>query len=99
MMQIRANCDGARWINRCAIEFDVLDNAALIDHESGAPRKLVFVAAHGIFLQNAVIGEHFAVHIAEQRKGDVDLLGKCGVSGWAVCADSENNGVGGFDFG
>jgi hypothetical protein len=98
-MQIRANCDGARGINRGAIEFDVLDNAALIDHESGASRKFVFVATHRIFLQNAVIDEHFAVHIAEQREGDVDLLGKCGVGGRAVCADSENNGVGGFDFG
>jgi hypothetical protein len=98
-MQIRANRDGVRWVNRGAIEFDVLDNTALIDHESSASRKFVFVAAHRIFLQNAVIREHFAVHIAEQREGDVNLLGKSGVGGWAVCANSENNGVGGFDFG
>jgi hypothetical protein len=98
-MQIRANCDGACGVNRGAVEFDVLDHALLVDDERGAPREFILVGCHGILLQNAVIGEHFAIHVAQQRKGDVNLLGECGVGGWAVCADAENNGVAGFDFG
>jgi hypothetical protein len=99
VVQIGANCDGTRRVNRGAVELDVLDHALLVDDERGAARKFILIRRHGIFLQNAVIGEHFAIHVAEQRKGDLDLFGKCGVGGWAVCADSENYGVAGFDFG
>ena len=44
-------------------------------------------------------GEDFAIHVAEKRKGDADLLGKGGVGGGTVNADAEDYGVAGFELG
>ena len=91
--------DGCVGVDGAFVVLNVLDFSFLVDDEGRAPRPLVVVAAHWIFPENPVCGEDLAIHVAEERKRDTDLLGKGGVGRGAVHADTENNRVARFDFG
>jgi hypothetical protein len=101
VLLVQAGADGERvvGIHGTFVEFDVLDFAFLVYDDGGAPRPFEIIALHGIFFQDAIIGEDLAVHVAEQRDGDADLLGEGGVGGGTVDADSEDDGVAGFELG
>jgi hypothetical protein len=81
------------------VEFDVLDFPFFVDDDGGAPRPLKIVTLHVIFLQDAIFGEGLAIHIAQERHGDADLFGEGGVGGGTVDADTEDDGVAGFELG
>ena len=77
----------------------MLDFAFLIHDECGAFRPVVLVAFDIVGPENSVSLEHFAVHVAQEGKGDADLLGEGGVGGGTVNTDSKNDGVAGFELG
>jgi len=98
-VQFEADVDGVVGIHSAVVEFDVLNLSVFVHHESGAPRPLVVVSAHGILFQNAVGSEDFVVHVAEEWERDADLLRECSVGGGTVDADAENFGVVCFELG
>jgi hypothetical protein len=77
----------------------VLNFSLFIDDYGRALRPLVFAALHIVGLQNLVGRQHFLIHVAEERKGNTDLLRECGVGGGTVDADSEDDGIVCFKFG
>lgn len=81
LMQVRANGNRRIRIHRAIAFFDVPDDAFLIDDDIRALRPLILFLLHRISLQDAVRREHLFVHVAEQRKINVDLLGERGVGG------------------
>jgi len=97
-VQIGADGKGVVGIDGGVALFDVLDGAVLVDHDVGALRPLVRLAFHVIAFENAVGCEHLFVHVAEQRKLDIDLLGEGGVGCGRVHADAKDFRVGGVDF-
>ena len=99
LVKAEASVHGRVWVNRAIVEIDVLNLALLIDDESGTPRPFVVIAAHRILSQNPVRSERLAIHIAEEREGDADLLGKCGIGRRTVNADAENDGIAGIELG
>jgi hypothetical protein len=78
-------------IDRTFIVLDVLDFAFLVDYKRRPPGPLVAISAHRIFSKNSVLGQDRPVHIAEQRKGDSDLLGESRVRWGTIRADSKHN--------
>ena len=76
----------------------MLDDAVLVDDDVGALRPLVRLAFHVIAFEYAVGREHLFVHVAEQRKLDIDLLGEGGVGGGGIHADAKNFRIRGVDF-
>jgi hypothetical protein len=86
-MQLGADVDRIRRINRAVAFLDVLDFALLVDDEGGAIGKLKLVIQNAVFLGN------LTRHIAEERKCDSDLFGECCVGGESVDADSKYCGV------
>jgi hypothetical protein len=80
--------------------FDKLDDALLVDDDVGAQSPLVaFVIFRRVVgLEDAVGLEHLAVHVAEEGKGDADLLGEGGVGGRTIYANTEDFRIRGVDF-
>lgn len=101
VLLVQAGADGQRviWIDGALVKFHVLDFSFFIYDDSGAARPFEIVTLNIIFFQDAILDEDFAVHVAEQRHGDADLLGEGGVCGGTVYADSEDDGVTGFELG
>ena len=67
---------------------NVLNNTFFIDQESGAVSKPLFL------IKNAIVFDHSAFEIAEDWKGNRELLCKFSVGGNTVNTHSENLGVG-----
>jgi hypothetical protein len=81
-----------------AIAFlDVLDDPFLVDDDVGALRPLIRLVLDVVALQDAVRFEHLLVHVAEERKLDVDLLGEGSVGSGTIEAYAEDFRVGGID--
>jgi hypothetical protein len=97
-VQSGANRDSAVGIHGAIALLDMLDFSFFVHDDGGALRPLIFSALDVIGLQNLVRGEDFLIHVAEQREGDPDLLGECGVGGGTVNADAEDHGVACFEF-
>ena len=76
---------------------DELDDSLLVDDDVRAQSPLIRVILNVIALQDTVALEHFAVHVAEQREGEANLLGESGIGGGAVHADAEDLGVRGVN--
>lgn len=72
---------------------DQTDDSLLIDDDVGAESPLIVLIFDVVSFQDAVRGEHLAVHVTEQRKVKVVLLGKGGIRGGTVHADAEDGGV------
>src|ERR1700751_4159381 len=76
----------------------MLDDAVLVNDDIRAQRPLVGLAFNIVALENAVRREHLLVHVAEQRKLDIDLLGKGRVGRGGIHTDTKNFGIRGVDF-
>lgn len=81
-------------VHRLLSQFDVLDDALLVDKErralcqfiAGVPNLLVAN-------RNSVLLEYLPILIAQKWKVNINLAGECSVRSWAIVADSENYGV------
>lgn len=88
-----ARFSGAGWIN-CHITFvDVLNDPLFVDDEGRA------IAEALLFIEDPVILHDGALEIAEYWESYANLLGEFTVRGNAVNTESENLGVGCFEFG
>lgn len=96
---MEVDADGLRVVGvDGAVAFlDVTDDSLFVDDDVGPLRPLEFLALNIIGFQNAVSGEHFVIHIAEEREADADLLGEGGVGGRTIDANAENRGIGSVD--
>lgn len=97
-MQVGADRQSVVGIDGGVAFFDVLHDAVFVDDDVGAHSPLVSVTLHVMSLEDAVGGQHLFVHVTEQRKLDVDLLGESGVGCGGIHADAKNFGIGGVDF-
>ena len=97
-MQIGADREGVVGIDCGVAFFDVLDDAVFVDDDVGTLRPLVGFGLHVISLEVAIGAEHLFIHVAEQRKLDIDLLGEGGVGCGGIHADAENFRIRGVDF-
>jgi hypothetical protein len=77
--------------------FDVLDHAVLVYDDVGAHSPFVGFVLHVVTFEDAVRRKHLFVHIAQQRKLDIALLGEGGVGCGGIHADAENFSVGSVD--
>ena len=87
LVQIRANVDRIRRINRTAAFLNVLYLALLVYDEGGAACKLSFLVEDSVRLCD------LALHVAQEGEFDSDFLGEGGVRGRSVNADAKNRGV------
>jgi hypothetical protein len=97
LVQIGANVQRIIWIDGAFIKLDVLDDAFFIYDDVRSLRPLVGVALDVMSLEDAVGDEHFFVHVAEEGKLDVNLLGKCGVCCGGIHAYAKNCCIVGID--
>jgi hypothetical protein len=96
-VEVGTDGDGGIGIDGAIAAFDVANDAVFVDDDVGAQSPLVVVALHVIFFEDAVIGEHLAVHVAEERKLDVDRLGEGGVCCGGIHTYTENFRIVGVD--
>lgn len=99
IVQAQADVHGTGRIHCAVILHNVLDHALLVDHECRATREFVLVHFQIVGFEDSVRFQHLVIHVAEERKGDADLLGKGAVGGGAIDADSENDCVTSFQLG
>lgn len=92
-MQGGAEGEGGVRVDGVVTLIDQADDALLINDDVGAQRPLVVFVFDIVGFQNAVRGEHLAVHVAEQRKVEAVLLGEGGVGGGTIHADAEDGSV------
>jgi hypothetical protein len=92
-VQVGANRQGVIGVDGAVVKFNVLDNAVFIYDDIGAPRPIVGFALFVVSLEDAVVLEHFLVHVAEERKLDVDLLGESGVCCGGIHTYTENSRI------
>ena len=96
-MQVEADGRGGVGVDGAVTSFDVPDDSVFVDDDVGAHGPLVSLALHIVVFENAVGDEHFLVHVAEQRKFDIDLFGEGFVRCRTIHADAENRRVVGID--
>ena len=89
-VQIGANRERVIRIDGAFVKINVLDDAILVDDDVRALRPLIILALHVVTLEDSVVLEHFFVHVAEERKFDVDLLGECCVCRGGIHTDAED---------
>ncbi len=93
MRQHVARVFRAGRIDRHVAFVDVLNKTVFVDYKRGA------IAVAAFLIEDAILLHDGAFEVAEQRKGDANLLGKLAVSGNAVHTEAENLGIGRFEFG
>lgn len=98
-VKVRTNCYGGRWVDGGCVKIDVLDHAVLANHKRRASRKFHLVLPHGKRLNDPILLQNRAIHIAQQEKGNTNLLRECCVGWRAVDADAENYRITCFDLG
>ncbi len=91
-MQGGAHGEGGVGIDGVIALFDELDDALLVYDDVGAQSPLVAFAilSRIVALKDAVGLEHLAIHVAEERESDANLLGEGRVGRGAIYADAEN---------
>src|SRR3974377_1928588 len=97
LVQVGQNGHGGGRVDRAIAAFNVADDAVFINDDVGAQGPLVGVAVSVIVFQDSVGGEHFAVHVAEKGKLDVDLLGEGRVRRGTVHTHAKNLRVASVD--
>jgi hypothetical protein len=97
-VQCGAHGQGGVGIDGAVTGIDQLDDALLVDDDVGAQSPLVGFLLDVVALEDAVSLEHLAVHVAEEREGDADLLGESGVGSGTIERDSKNFRIRGIDF-
>jgi hypothetical protein len=83
-------------IYRVTTLLDVLNDALLVDHERGALNEIVLDALTGKLIEglhDPVPGRDLAIHIAQQGKGDSDLLRESRIRSRAIKTDAENHRI------
>jgi hypothetical protein len=86
-VQLGANVDRTRRINRAVAFLDVLNLSLLVHDKRGAVGELHLIIQDPVFLRD------LARHVTEQRKFDSDFLFERRVGRRSVNADPENRGV------
>lgn len=99
LVQVETDSDGIVRIDRGAALLNVFNHALFIDHKGRSSSPLELQAVLGRLLQDPVALHHGRVHIAQQREGDADLLGKRVVGSRTIPADSDDDRIVGFEFG
>jgi len=89
-VQVGADREGVVGIDSRVAFFDVLHDTFFVDDDVGALGPLKGLVLHVVAFEDAVGAEHFFVHVAEERKLDVDLLGEGGVGRGGIHADAED---------
>ncbi len=92
-VQVGANRQCVIGVDGAFVEFNVLDDAVLVYDDVGAPRPIICFTLLVIALENAVVLEHFLVHVAEEGKLDVNLLGESGVCCGGIHTDAKNGRI------
>lgn len=96
MAEASANRDSSIRIYRVATLLDVLNDALLVDHERRALNEIVLDALAGKLIEglhDPVPRRDLAIHIAQQGKGDSDLLRESRIRSRAVETDAENHRI------
>jgi len=96
-VQGSAHGEGRIGIHGAFVRFHELDNALLVDDDVGAHGPLIGFIVHVVAFEDAVTSEHLAVHVAEERESDADLLGEGGIGGGTIQTNSENFGIRGVN--
>src|SRR5579859_524498 len=89
-VEVHADRECIVRIDRAFIFLDVLNDPFFIDDNVRTPRPLVRFALDVVSLEDAVVLEHFFVHVAEEGELDVDLLGERCVGRGGIHTDAEN---------
>ena len=76
----------------------MLDDSVFVDHDICSQRPLIGLALHVVAFEDAIGREHLFVHVAEQRKFNIDLLRESGVGRWRIHADAKNFRIRRIDF-
>jgi len=97
-VQSRAHGQGGVGINGAVAFLNKLDDTLLVDDDVGAQGPLIGFILHVVALEDAVGFEHLAVHVAEEREANADLLGEGGVGGRTIQTNSKNFGIRGVNF-
>jgi len=84
---------GGGWINRYISFVDVLNDPILIYYKCSSVAEALF------FVEDPVVFHHGSFEIAEQWKGNADVLSKAAVGGNAVYTNSKNLRFCSFEFG
>lgn len=98
-MKVETDRNSCIRVNGSLVKVDVLNLSLFVDDEGGSPGPLVLSSCNFVWFQDSILGEDRAVHIAEQRKCDSDLLGEGGVRSGTIYTDSENSGIAGLKLG
>jgi hypothetical protein len=95
-----AHGQGGVGIDGAIALFDKLDDALFVDDDVGAQGPFVafVILCRVVGFEDAVGLEHLAVHVAEEREGDADLLGESGVGRGTIHTNTEDFGIRGVDF-
>ena len=89
-MQRGAHGQGRVGIDGAVAFLDELDDALLVDDDVGAQSPFIGFIVLVVTLEDAVGLEHLAVHVAEERKFNADLLGEGGVGSGTIHTDTED---------
>src|SRR5215468_1655372 len=74
--QLGAHSNGIVRIDGASFFVNGLNDTLLIDNEGRALRPLIVFLFSVIGLENTVLRQHFAIHVAKQRKGHANFLRK-----------------------
>ena len=83
-MQRGAHGQGGVGIDGAVALVDQLNDALFVNDDIRAQSPLIRFILDVVALEDAVGLEHFAIHVAEERKRDADLLGERGVGGGTI---------------
>jgi len=97
LVQGGAHGEGGIGVYRAFVRFHELDDAVLVNDDVRATSPLEGFIILVVTLEDPVGLEHLAVHIAEEREGDANLLGEGGVGGGTINTDTEDFRIGGIN--
>jgi hypothetical protein len=97
-VQSGAHGKGGVGIDGAVAFINQLDDALLVDDDVCAQGPFVGFVILVVAFEDAVGLEHLAVHIAEEREGDADLLGEGGIGSGTIHTDAEDFRIRGVDF-
>lgn len=90
LVQVGANVHRVVGIYGTVVKLDVLNNSLFVYDDVRALRPLVVFVLDVVSLEDAVVLEHFLVHVAEKRELDVNLLCKSRVGRGRIHAYAKN---------